>query len=264
MLTVDQRIAFADDAADSASLARLLRTAELAGHDPDHVLRTAVTERLTRALCRCRRSSTDGSSDSSPEAWRRRSRPTPTWCRPCRRPPGGTSWPGTLMRPTLAGGSSASKPPSRLPQWAMETLGPVPAEPTHRLDWEHRAGTVAAWRELAGHTDAADPLGPVSRPSQPEHYAVWRAAWIALGRPEPARADAELSRRPTAGPRPGVPAGDELGSPRTWGSPSPPPPSPPKHAAGMQHPSRRARGRRDRRRRSGAAETRRRRRGRPG
>jgi hypothetical protein len=79
------------------------------------------------------------------------------------------------------------------PQWALDAFGPVPDEPVDRLDWEHRAGTVAAWRELAGHTDEADPLGPAVRPGQPEHYTTWRAAWTAAGQPDPGRADAELS-----------------------------------------------------------------------
>jgi hypothetical protein len=79
------------------------------------------------------------------------------------------------------------------PQWAVESLGPAPAEPIERLDWEQRAGAVAAWRELSGHSDPADALGAAAPFGQPEHYAAWRAAWTALGRPEPARADAELS-----------------------------------------------------------------------
>jgi hypothetical protein len=79
------------------------------------------------------------------------------------------------------------------PQWAAESFGPVPTEPVARLDWEHRAGAVAAWRELAGHADPADALGSAPRPGKPEHYATWRAAWTALGRPEADRAEAELS-----------------------------------------------------------------------
>ena len=42
-LTADQRLAFAAEATDTGALARLLRTAELAGHDPDQVLADAVT-----------------------------------------------------------------------------------------------------------------------------------------------------------------------------------------------------------------------------
>lgn len=79
------------------------------------------------------------------------------------------------------------------PQWAVESLGPLPDEPVARLAWEHRAGTVAAWRELSGHQNSSDALGAAAPSGQPEHYAAWRAAWAALGRPEPARVDAEMS-----------------------------------------------------------------------
>jgi hypothetical protein len=80
-----------------------------------------------------------------------------------------------------------------LPQWAAETLGAVPEDPLQRLEWEQRAGTVAAWRELSQHQDPADALGRAPRPGKPEHYAMWRAAWAALGRPDAATAEAELS-----------------------------------------------------------------------
>lgn len=70
----------------------------------------------------------------------------------------------------------------------------MPTDPIGRLNWQHRAGTVAAWRELAGHTDPADALGAPAPPGQPEHYATWRAAWTALGQPEVARHEAELSK----------------------------------------------------------------------
>ena len=193
VLSVEQRLAFADDAADSASLARLLRTAELAGHDPDEVLRAAVAER-----------SYEGALSLSQVTYRRIERQLAG-----RLAPAVTSYadmvpsvPSPAWRDQLAGYAEAADARRRelgeqtadeQPQWAAEALGPVPTEPTDRLAWEHRAGTVAAWRELAGHTDDADPLGPVSRPAQPEQYAVWRAGWTALGRPEPARVDAELS-----------------------------------------------------------------------
>ena len=74
-----------------------------------------------------------------------------------------------------------------------------------------RAATVAAHRELVGHEDTADALGPAPKPGQVEAYASWRAAWRALGRPEADRAEAEMSvgqlrvrdPRLRAGDRPG-------------------------------------------------------------
>jgi hypothetical protein len=56
--------------------------------------------------------------------------------------------------------------------WAVAALGPVPGHPLDRLDWQRRAASIGAWRELSGHDDPADPIGP-----------------------EPVAADAELRRR---------------------------------------------------------------------
>ena len=52
---------------------------------------------------------------------------------------------------------------------------------------------MAAYRELVGHDDQADPLGQAPKPGQVESYAAWRSAWRALGRPEADRAEAEMS-----------------------------------------------------------------------
>lgn len=52
---------------------------------------------------------------------------------------------------------------------------------------------MAAYRELVGHVDEADPLGQPPKPGQAETYAAWRSAWRALGRPEADRAEAEMS-----------------------------------------------------------------------
>src|SRR5439155_1619526 len=71
------------------------------------------------------------------------------------------------------------------PQWALEAFGPVPdeADVDNRREWEERAGTVAAHRELTSHDDATSALGPAPTHGQVEQYASWRAAWHALGAP---------------------------------------------------------------------------------
>ncbi len=51
------------------------------------------------------------------------------------------------------------------PPWAVTALGPVPAHPLDRLDWQRRAASIGAWRELSGHQHPADPIGP--EPSRP-------------------------------------------------------------------------------------------------
>jgi len=79
------------------------------------------------------------------------------------------------------------------PQWAREALGPVPDDPVARVDWEQAAGWAAAHRELAGHTDEADPLGAAPPAGRPEQHAAWRAAHDALHLPEAGGDEDELT-----------------------------------------------------------------------
>ncbi len=50
--------------------------------------------------------------------------------------------------------------------WAINALGPIPGHPLDRLDWQRRASSLGAWRELSGHHHPADPIGP-EPPSPP-------------------------------------------------------------------------------------------------
>jgi hypothetical protein len=79
------------------------------------------------------------------------------------------------------------------PGWAVEAFGPPPDSGQERDAWEQRAGAVAAYRELCGHDDGTDALGPAPKPGQVEAYAAYRAAWRALDRPEIDREELELS-----------------------------------------------------------------------
>jgi hypothetical protein len=74
-------------------------------------------------------------------------------------------------------GSHAAEHP---PAWA-KALGPVPADPLERLEWEHKAAQVAAYREMHGHEHPADPIGPRPGQHSPEARAMWQAAAAALG-----------------------------------------------------------------------------------
>jgi conjugative relaxase-like TrwC/TraI family protein len=65
--------------------------------------------------------------------------------------------------------------------WAINALGPVPDHPLSRLDWQQRAASVGAWRELSGHCDPADPIGPEPAAAAPDLRAVWHEALAALG-----------------------------------------------------------------------------------
>jgi hypothetical protein len=64
----------------------------------------------------------------------------------------------------------------------LRALGPVPEEPGERLDWQQRASTIGAYRELYGAGDQADPIGPEPPGNSPGQRAAWHAAFAALTR----------------------------------------------------------------------------------
>jgi conjugative relaxase-like TrwC/TraI family protein len=74
----------------------------------------------------------------------------------------------------------------RPPQWALERWGdPRNATPAVLADWQRRAGIVAAYREAAGITSEAYPIGPPPSGNAPVREA-FRAAVTALALPDDA------------------------------------------------------------------------------
>jgi conjugative relaxase-like TrwC/TraI family protein len=67
------------------------------------------------------------------------------------------------------------------PPWAVAALGPAPEDPLGRLDWQKRAASIGAWRELSGYSDPADPIGPEPVAAAPDMRAAWHEALAALG-----------------------------------------------------------------------------------
>jgi hypothetical protein len=67
------------------------------------------------------------------------------------------------------------------PPWAVNALGPVPTHPLDRLDWQRRAASIGAWRELSGYRHPTDPIGPEPAAAAPDLRAVWHEAFAALG-----------------------------------------------------------------------------------
>ena len=67
------------------------------------------------------------------------------------------------------------------PPWALNALGPVPDHPLNRLDWQQRAASIGAWRELSGYSDPADPIGAEPVAAAPDLRAAWHEALAALG-----------------------------------------------------------------------------------
>ena len=189
-LTPAQRATLAaEDAA--TTLNRVLRQAELAGHDPRQVLQDAVTRRDlagARRLTNVIHHRISAAVSLDPTGDRHAD-----WIPAVEDPP----WRGYLSE--LADVADARREQlghqaaADAPQWAVEALGPVPDDDQRRAQWERRAGAVAAHRELTGHDDSATAIGGPPKTGQVEAYASWRTAWHALGRPEADRDEAEMS-----------------------------------------------------------------------
>ncbi|MEJ7742777.1 MAG: hypothetical protein WKF73_09655 [Nocardioidaceae bacterium] len=174
------RIAAEDGA---ASLTRILRRAELAGHDPQQVLSEAVDGRSFDGL----RNLSNGIYSRIRHDYADRLDPVgesfTDWAPRVDNP----AWATYLATLAEAADTRAVElgqaAGDETAPWAVESFGPVPADPGERGAWERRVGTVAAARELAGHTDDVDALGPAPKAGQVEAYAAYRAAWRTLGRP---------------------------------------------------------------------------------
>ena len=67
------------------------------------------------------------------------------------------------------------------PAWATQALGPVPAAPAARRDWERKAAAIAAYREMYGYDHPGDPIGPEPSHQAPDQRAAWHQAFAALG-----------------------------------------------------------------------------------
>ncbi|MHB1434469.1 MAG: ATP-dependent DNA helicase, partial [Streptosporangiaceae bacterium] len=74
------------------------------------------------------------------------------------------------------------------PGWALSALGDVPGDPTERLEWEHRAAAIAAYRERYAWEDETEPVGP-EPVNSPEARAMWFAAYSAMSRTDEAGLD---------------------------------------------------------------------------
>ena len=191
-LTPDQRAAVAIENG-ATTLTGLLRRVELAGHDPQQMLIDAVTRRSlddarqVTSVLHTRISDTVGLdpvgetfADWTPKV------DDPQWQTYLK-----TLADAADKRRNQLGQAATVDPPA----WAVEALGPPPPEnqPLERTSWKKHVASVAAFRELVGHDDETDALGPPPKPGQVETYAAWRSAWRALGRPEADRAEAEMS-----------------------------------------------------------------------
>ena len=173
------------------TLSRLLRRAELAGHDPHHVLTEAVT---TGPLAGSRqlisvihhRISESVTLDPRGDSYR-------DWTPKVDDP----QW--QVYIDTLADAADdrtrelGEEVLTEQPQWAIEAFGPPPEGGAEQAAWARKAGIVASHCELTGQEDPTTALDEAPKSGQVEVYASWRAAWRALGRPEAARDELEMS-----------------------------------------------------------------------
>ena len=73
------------------------------------------------------------------------------------------------------------------PVWALRYLGEVPSDPLDRAEWIRRAGAAAAYREERGYTHETDAIGPAPERGSPEQRASWQVAYTALRMPDESR-----------------------------------------------------------------------------
>ena len=147
-------------------LFRTLHAAELAGLDPAEILRTAITSRDLA-----------GSRDITSVI---DARIRPRVCPLLPQPRG--SWTGRVPRLPDPGrqayltqiAAMMDDRTGRLgrytaqtgPAWAPQALGPMPADPVARRDWEHKAAAIAAYRETYGFDHPGDPVARCPRSSR--------------------------------------------------------------------------------------------------
>ena len=65
--------------------------------------------------------------------------------------------------------------------WAVAALGPVPEHPLDRLDWQKRAASIGAWRELSGYHHPTEAIGLEPAAAAPDMRAAWCEAVATLG-----------------------------------------------------------------------------------
>jgi hypothetical protein len=64
--------------------------------------------------------------------------------------------------------------------WAVGALGPVPDDPLSRSEWQQRAASIGAYRELSGYNHPTDPVGPEPAAGAPDLRAAWHEALAVL------------------------------------------------------------------------------------
>jgi hypothetical protein len=159
---------------------RTLRATELAGLDPAHVLREAVGQRslsdasdIAAVIDSRIRQRLRGLVPVAQLPWAER---TPQLSDPERQDYVTQIARAMDERKERIGEHTAD----HQPLWALSALGEVPADPLARLDWQQRASSIGAYRELYGYHNPSEPIGPEPAGDSPDKRAAWHEAFTAL------------------------------------------------------------------------------------
>jgi len=179
--------------AERGTVLRLLRAAELAGHDVDAVVQRAVEgrsfagARSIAAVLHGRVRRIVGTAE-----------PLGTASYAERTPAIGDPEARRFARELAAAMDErvlvlGERVAADRPAWALPDLGEVPSGRAERAEWVRRAGLAAAYREERGYASETDAIGPAPERVSPELRASWHAAYAALRMPEQDREIAAAS-----------------------------------------------------------------------
>lgn len=191
VITDEQRQNIAIDRSTRA-LERKLRSAEVAGHDPEHVARgllgasSLAGARSVAQVLHARISKSD--LDLTPRLATAGDL-VPRW---------GVDEADTAHLRTVAadldtrrhelGAQLAEEPPA----WLVDAIGPVPGDVIGREEWERKAGWAATSREATGH-DGDRPLGVPPKAGVVERHAIWQTAHAELDLIDGGASEAQMS-----------------------------------------------------------------------
>jgi hypothetical protein len=162
-------------------LVRTLRSAELAGIDPAEVARSAIE---SRDLAGARDIASVLDARIRQRAYPLLPQPQGSWAERVPQLPDPERQAylaeiATMMdaRKQRLGEHAAQHAPS----WAVTALGPLPGDAVARQEWERKAASIAAYREMYGYQHPDDPIGPDPTHHSPDQRAAWHEAFLALG-----------------------------------------------------------------------------------
>jgi hypothetical protein len=162
-------------------LYRTLRSAELAGLDPAEVARTAVE---SRDLAGARDIASVIDARICQQVYPLLPQPQGPWAQRVPRLPDAerqaylaeiaAMMDGRKQR--LGQHAAATAQP-----WAVRALGPIPSDQAARQEWERKAASIGAYREMYGYQHPDDQIGPEPTHDSPDQRAAWHEALLALG-----------------------------------------------------------------------------------